>query len=66
MSQPKQAIEWGSRFAVVTETATTEIWAVSHSRENMQQKIDVGYFHRYMYPQDKHKKLIIIDRWEKH
>ena len=47
-------------YKVVTENNHNEVWAIGfHSKEKAQNLIDTGYFHRYMYEQDKNKTLII-------
>lgn len=49
-------------FKVVTESNHNEVWATGfYSKEKAQQLIDDGYFHQYMYKEDKHKKLIVLE-----
>ena len=48
-------------YKVVTQYNQNEVWASGfYDKEKAQKKIDEGYFHRYMYEKDKHKKLIVI------
>lgn len=52
-------------YKVVTEGAENEKWATGFYGENGKQKaqerIDEGYFHRYMYESDRNKKLIVVE-----
>ena len=51
-------------YKIVSECNIHEVWAIGYySRENAQAKIDEGYFHRFMYPEDKHKKLIVVPQY---
>ena len=48
-------------YKVVSECNHNELWGSGfYSKEKAQERIDEGYFHRYMYNADKHKKLIVI------
>ena len=48
-------------YKIVSECNINEVWAIGYySREKAQAKIDEGYFHKMMYPRDRHKKLIVI------
>ena len=48
-------------YKIVSECNINEVWAIGYySREKAQAKIDEGYFHKFMYSRDKHKKLIGI------
>lgn len=49
-------------YKVVSECDYREVWATGFfDTEKAQKMIDEGYFHQYMYEQDKHKKLIVIE-----
>ena len=52
------------RYKVVSECCHLEVWATGFYGEQGKQKaqgrIDEGYFHRFMYEADKHKKLIVV------
>lgn len=49
-------------YKVVTEDATNEVWGTGFfSKEKAQDRIDTGYFHKYMYEKDKHKTLIVAN-----
>lgn len=48
-------------YKVVSECDNNEVWATGfYSKEKAQQRIDEGYFHQFMYEQDKCKKLIVV------
>ena len=48
-------------YKVVSECNNNEVWATGFcSKEKAQNRINKGYFHRFMYEKDKNKKLIII------
>ena len=48
-------------YKVVSECNKNEVWATEfYSKEKAQQRIDEGYYHRFMYEQDKGKKLIVV------
>ena len=48
-------------YKVVSECDKNEVWATGfYSKEEAQKRIDEGYFHQYMYEQDKSKKLIVV------
>jgi hypothetical protein len=51
-------------YKVVSECNQNELWASGYYGEagkaKAQKAIDEGYFHRFMYQQDKHKKLIVV------
>lgn len=51
-------------YKVVTEGEVNEVWGTGfygdYGKQKAQSRIDEGYFHRYMYEKDKHKKLIVI------
>jgi hypothetical protein len=51
-------------YKVVTEGAPNEIWASGFYGEDgrlkAQQRIDDGYWHRYMYLHDRHKTLVVV------
>lgn len=48
-------------YKIVSECNIHEVWATGfYNKEKAQTKIDDGYFHRFMHPEDKHKKLIVI------
>lgn len=53
-----------TEYKVVTDGAPLEVWATGFygdpGKTKAQKRIDEGYFHRYMYEKDKHKKLIVI------
>ena len=45
-------------YKVVSECNKNEVWATEfYSKEKAQQRIDEGYYHQFMYEQDKGKKL---------
>ena len=52
------------RYKVVSECCHLEVWATGfygeQGRKKAQGMIDEGYFHRFMYEADKHKKLIVV------
>ena len=49
-------------YKVVSEECHNEVWASGfYDRQKAQNRIDEGYFHRFMYETDKHKKLIVIE-----
>lgn len=49
-------------YKVVTESNENELWATGfYDKEKAQNRIDAGYFHKYMYKRDKHKKLIVVE-----
>lgn len=49
-------------YKVVSEERHNEVWASGfYDRQKAQNRIDEGYFHRFMYETDKHKKLIVIE-----
>lgn len=49
-------------YKVVSKCDKKEVWASGfYSKEKAQNKIDEGYFHKFMYEKDKSKKLIIIE-----
>jgi hypothetical protein len=49
-------------YKVVTEGAENELWANGfYDKDKAQKDIDEGYFHQYMYKEDKHKKLIVVE-----
>lgn len=48
-------------YKVVSECNHLEVWAIGfYSKEKAQKRINEGYFHKYMYDADKHKKLIVV------
>jgi len=51
-------------YKVVTECNQSELWATGFYGESgkakAQKRIDEGYFHKHVYEEDKHKKLIVI------
>lgn len=48
-------------YKVVSECNHLEVWANGfHSKDKAQTLINEGYFHKYMYDADKHKKLIVL------
>ena len=48
-------------YKVVSKDNTNEVWATGFfSSEKAQKLIDEGYFHKYMYPCDKNKTLVVI------
>lgn len=53
-----------SEFKVVTEGSPNELWAsgfyCDEGREKAQRMIDEGYWHRFMFAADKHKKLAVV------
>ena len=49
-------------YKVVSEECHNEVWASGfYDKQKAQRRIDEGYFHRFMYECDKHKKLIVVD-----
>ena len=49
-------------YKVVSECNNNEVWASGfYSKEKAQKRIDLGYFHNFMYEKDKIKKLIVIE-----
>jgi hypothetical protein len=52
------------KYKVVTEDNHNEVWARGFYGEagkiKAEQKIKEGYFHKFMFPIDKHKTLIVI------
>jgi hypothetical protein len=47
-------------YKVISECNKNEVWGTGfYSKEKAQNRINEGYFHKYMYEEDKHKKLII-------
>jgi len=52
-------------YKIVTEGLPNEVWAKGFygdiGKEKAQNKINDNYFHRYMYEEDKHKKLIVVN-----
>jgi len=49
------------KYKVVSECNKLEVWATGfYDIEKPQRLIDEGYFHKYMYECDKHKKLIVV------
>ena len=49
-------------FYVVSERNNNEVWASGfYSKDKAQKRIDEGYYHKFMYDDDKNKKLIIIE-----
>ena len=50
-------------YKVVTEGCPNEVWAVGfYDKQKAQNRIDSGYFHKYMYDKDKHKILIVTEQ----
>ncbi len=50
-------------YKVIIEDAPNEVWAVGfYGKEKAQNRIDTGYFHKYMYESDKHKTLIVVNQ----
>lgn len=50
-------------YKVVTKDSKNEVWAVGfYSKQKAQNRIDNGYFHKYMYEKDKHKILIVVNQ----
>ncbi len=48
-------------YKVVSECNKNEVWETGfYSKEKAQTRIDEGYFHQYMYEQDKNKRLIVV------
>lgn len=50
------------KYAIVSENNPKECWGIGNDKNGMQQRIDSGYYHKFMYEKDKGKKLIIIER----
>ena len=49
-------------YKVVSECNNNEVWASGfYSKEKAQKRIYEGYYHKFMYDDDKNKKLIIIE-----
>ena len=49
-------------YKVVTKDSVNEVWASGfYSKLKAQQRVDEGYFHKFMYESDKHKVLIVIE-----
>lgn len=49
-------------YKVVSKDYLNEVWAIGfYSKEKAQKRINEGYFHKYMYKEDKHKKLIVVE-----
>jgi hypothetical protein len=47
-------------YKVISKCNNNEVWGSGfYSKEKAQNKINEGYFHKYMHKKDKHKKLII-------
>lgn len=52
-------------FMIVTAGNWLEVWSVGYaSREKAQERVDTGFYKKYMYPQDKNKKLVVISHQE--
>ena len=50
-------------YTVVTKGSLNEVWATGfYSTEKPQKMIDEGYFHKYMYKEDRDKVLIVIEQ----
>ena len=51
-------------YKVVTDGDENELHALGFygdaGKKKAQDRIDSGYFHKYMYDYDKHKKLIVV------
>jgi len=49
-------------YKVVSECDKNEVWAKGfYDKEKAQERINTGYFHKFMYQRDKHKTLIVIE-----
>jgi hypothetical protein len=49
-------------FKVVTEGREHEVWASGFAdREKPERMLAEGYWHRHMYPEDKHKVLVVVE-----
>lgn len=50
-------------YKVVTKGNENEVWATGFygesGKEKAQQRIDEGYYHKYMYKKDKSKELVV-------
>lgn len=51
-------------YKVVTQGAPNEVWASGfygdYGKEKAERWVREGYWHRHMYPKDKHKTLIVV------
>ena len=51
-------------YQVVSEENHNEVWARGFynnaGKERAQTRVNAGYFHKFTYEKDKHKKLIVI------
>jgi hypothetical protein len=53
------------KYKVVTEGEELEVWATGffgfYGKNKAQVLINKGYYHRFMFENDKHKKLIVVE-----
>jgi hypothetical protein len=59
------AVEAGmSEYKIITDGSPNELWASGfyheEGRAKAQSMIDDGYWHRFMFASDKHKKLVVV------